>query len=235
MLDLNCNLLDFHNVYKQILEFDYDGYYAESKARILYTWQKASSLIESKSSVVEIGVGPMAVLAKELTGATVECVDLHDSQSPLCKHFNIPLHISDIQCSQIPFPDNSIDLMFLLEVIEHLCMYPCDLLDQIFRKLKEGGYLVVSSVNFLRISNRIRILSGKSPLINYFERTPDGRNHIREFVPDEMSYYMKKSGFDIIENSYFAAASETKVVSTLLHLLYLYPAFRNYFLLIGRK
>jgi 2-polyprenyl-3-methyl-5-hydroxy-6-metoxy-1,4-benzoquinol methylase len=177
----------------------------------------------------------MAVLAKEIGEANVICIDITDSNASLCKRYGMDLRICDIQSSPIPIEDKSVDVIFILEVIEHLCMYPSDLLDQIFAKLKSGGYIVISTVNFLRITNRIRVFFGKSPLINFFERTIDGRNHIREFTSDEMAYYIEKSGFKILQKSMFGIPYGTALVSIILRLIYIYPNFRNYFLIIGRK
>ncbi len=157
------------------------------------------------------------------------------ASSPLCKEFGISSHICDVQYSPLPFEDETIDVVLLLEVIEHLCMYPNDLFDQIIRKVRKCGYLIVGSVNLLRISNRIRVLLGKTPLINYFERTVEGGNHIREFLPDEMAYYMKNSGFSIVEKYAFGVIPAKPGILGLLRLMYLYPPFRNYFLLIGKR
>lgn len=201
----------------------------------MYTWEKVSPLISCGSTVVEIGVGPISAITKQLKNVRVIGVDLGDDQLPLCDKFNIDLRMCDIQTEPLPLENGSVDMVLFLQVIEHLCMYPNVILDQIYKKLKTGGYLVVSTVNFLRISNRIRTLLGLTPLKNCFEPSEDGRNHIREYVLSELLYYLKKSGFNIEETDRFALPAGSVIISTLLRFMYIYPSFRNYFMIIAKK
>ncbi len=99
-------------------------------------------------------------------------------------------------------PEDLHDLIFFCEVIEHLYRWPIEVLQDIGRLLVPGGTLVMTTVNLLRVSNRIRVLLGKSPLINKFERTPDGCMHVREYVLDELCYYLAEAGFDVAERRF---------------------------------
>lgn len=227
--------MDFDSLYEEIVRVTGSSYHARIKPRMRYTWEKVSPLISSNSTVVEIGVGPMSALVKRLKGAEVIGIDLNDTQSALCNTFQIDLRICDLQVEPLPLVNESADVILFLETIEHLCAYPNNVLDDIYRKLKTSGYLSLSTKNFLRISNRIRVLLGKNPLQDYFEPSPSGRNHIREFVPSEMAYYMRKSGFSIEDVCRFGIPSGSRIVSALLRLAYLYPDFRNYFMIIGKK
>jgi 2-polyprenyl-3-methyl-5-hydroxy-6-metoxy-1,4-benzoquinol methylase len=227
--------MDFDAVYKEITAVSGSSYHARIKGRVAYTWERVSPLIKADSIVVEIGVGPMAAVVTQLKGAHVIGVDINDDQRDLCNRFKIDLRMRDVQAQGLPLEDESADVILLLEVIEHLCVYPRYILDEIYTKLKTNGYLVLSTVNFLRISSRIRVLLGRNPLINYFEPSEDGRNHIREFVPAEMAYYMRQSGFSIEKTHCFAELSGPSVISMLLRLAYLYPRFRNHFMVVGKK
>jgi len=227
--------MDFDSLYEEIVRVTDNSYHSRIKKRIRYTWEQISPLISSDSTVAEIGIGPMSALVKRLKGAEVIGIDLNDDQSALCKAFQIELKTCDIQAEPLPLEDESVDVILFLETIEHLCAYPNNVLDNMYKKLKTGGYLSLSTTNFLRISSRVRVLLGKNPLRNYFEPSPSGRNHIREYVPDEMEYYMRKSGFSIEKTCRFGIPYGPRIVSALLCLAYLYPGFRNYFMITGKK
>jgi len=227
--------MDFDSLYEEIVRVTDNSYHSRIKKRMRYTWEQISPLISSDSTVAEIGIGPMSALVKRLKGAEVIGIDLNDDQSALCKAFQIELKTCDIQAEPLPLEDESVDVILFLETIEHLCAYPNNVLDNMYKKLKTGGYLSLSTTNFLRISSRVRVLLGKNPLRNYFEPSPSGRNHIREYVPDEMEYYMRKSGFSIEKTCRFGIPYGPRIVSALLCLAYLYPGFRNYFMITGKK
>lgn len=227
--------MNFNSVYNQILNTFPTKYRTQIKSRIMFTWNRIYPLIKPGDYIAEIGAGPMLILAKQIKETKVMGLDLTDSQSSLYKKFNIDLRLCDIQNSPLPIKDSSLNIIFLLEVIEHLCMYPHDLFDKIFQKLKPGGYLILTTPNLLRFSNRFRTIFGKSPLINYFEKTPEGSNHIREFVPDEMVYYLKKSGFRILKKELFGITDGNLSLKIFFRLIYLYPNLRNYFLIVGQK
>jgi SAM-dependent methyltransferase len=228
--------MDFDTAYKEIVEVSgtrYD-YHSGIKPRIIHAWERISDLISPGCTVVEVGVGPMTALAKQLKGAKVIALDHIDDQADLCRKFNIELRLFDMQTDPLPLDDESVDIMLLLEVIEHLCVYPKYVLDEIYRKLKPGGHLVVSTVNFLRISNRVRVLLGRHPL-SHFEPSEDGHNHVHEFAPKDLANYMKKSGFQIEKIYRYGFIGGSPVFSMLLRIAYLYPRFRNHFMIVAKK
>lgn len=228
--------MDFDALYKKIVEVSgtrYD-YHSKIKPRMIYTLERISPFILPDSTIVEIGVGPMTAMIKALKEVEVIGVDHIDDQAALCKDFDIELRTCDLQVDALPLDDESVDMILLLQVIEHLCIYPKHVLDKIYRKLKPGGYLVISTVNFVRISNRIRVVLGKNPL-SHFEPSEDGHNHIHEFVPEELANYMKKSGFSIEKTYRYSCGKKVGIISKLMGLAYLYPRLRNYFMLIGKK
>lgn len=56
---------------------------------------------------------------------------------------HVPMNIIKAEATAIPLPDNSMDLVILTEVLEHVVPYE-HLLDEIRRVIKPGGYLILS-------------------------------------------------------------------------------------------
>lgn len=229
--------MDFDETYNLLLQqsFHSERYHSKSRPRIAYTWNRIAHLIEPSETVVEIGVGPLSPLVKVLTGAEVIGVDHTTAQMRLCQAFGIELRPCDIQNQPLPLSDNSVDMVLLLEVIEHLCMYPTTLLTRIYDKLKPGGYLVLTTVNFLRLSNRLRMLAGRNPLLTYCEPSEGGRNHIREYVLEEMRHYIRDVGFQVTETALFQVPSKGLIGRLCSGIAGMLPRHRNYFLVIARK
>jgi hypothetical protein len=96
------------------------------------------------------------------------------------------------------------DLVLFCEVIEHLNRWPIEVLRDVYDLLAPGGKLILTTVNFVRGTNRLRMLVGKSPLINPFERNPDGTNHIREYTVQELEQYLGKAGFFNLHSRYWS-------------------------------
>lgn len=57
----------------------------------------------------------------------------------------------------MPFEDGAFDLLYAIEVTEHLHR-PYDFLAECFRLLRPGGWLVVSTPNLLELQSRLRFL-----------------------------------------------------------------------------
>lgn len=99
------------------------------------------------------------------------------------------------------------DLCLLLDTIEHLTD-PTFCLDQINKSLKIEGYLLITTDNinnFLYILDMLR--KGKSPnvhpVLSSKIYTGDWRPHCREYSRDELVFYLRYSGFELVEHEYF--------------------------------
>ncbi|MGB8516742.1 MAG: class I SAM-dependent methyltransferase [Gallionella sp.] len=87
--------------------------------------------------------------------------DIHSSAcdytDSLMKLTDVRVSIADLSNDNLPFSDQSFDLVTCTEVIEHLEHYRKTLRD-IFRVLKSGGTLVLTTPNILNLKSRIRFL-----------------------------------------------------------------------------
>ena len=65
--------------------------------------------------------------------------------------------VCDLNTDPLPYADNTFDLVTFTEVIEHIEHHQ-DALREIYRVLKDDGYLIVTTPNILNIKSRLRFL-----------------------------------------------------------------------------
>ena len=70
---------------------------------------------------------------------------------------------SDLNIGKLPFKNEFFDVVTCLEVIEHL-HNPDNLIKEIYRVLKPGGVLILSTPNLASLTNRLLLLLGYFPI-----------------------------------------------------------------------
>jgi SAM-dependent methyltransferase len=107
--------------------------------------------------------------------------------------------------TRLPVEDNSFDFIFCLEVIEHLTVTSY-LIEEMYRLLKPGGYLIVTTPNLSRLGNRIKLMFGRSILElatkEVLEEAGGWRLHFREYTMSELMYLFENENF-IVKYSKF--------------------------------
>lgn len=118
--------------------------------------------------------------------------------------------ICNIEKDKFSFKDNFFDMVLCNEVIEHLVQSPLPALSEMYRVLKPGGLLMVTTPNIARSINRGKLLFGKSvmfPIDVYFENNRKGNiiyhRHNREYTLNELSAIISDTGFSIDSKGYF--------------------------------
>ncbi len=114
--------------------------------------KKALSLsdISKNSKVLLLGVGTGAQLdeCKRFT-KFVKAIDLNARRRDIQKF--------DLNSGRLPFGSNSFDIVFALEIVEHL-FYPNFVLNEIHRILKWGGQAIFSFPNEYTLINKIKFI-----------------------------------------------------------------------------
>ncbi len=118
----------------------------------------------------------------------------------------------------------AVDLVLALEIIEHL--FDTDLfLSEIYRVLKPGGYLILSTPNLASLTNRLKLLVGGYP--HYLEYSRAGAGHIHLYTPAILTSQLQTAGFATIRltSPNFLCPFITKTW---------FPAFlRDFFMFLG--
>jgi SAM-dependent methyltransferase len=157
--------------------------------------------------VLEIGVGYgylALALARLHPGATVVGLEHPDrayaaraDYASALSASGVELVLGDIVTEPLPFPDASFDVVTFSEVLEHLppTTVPA-LLAELARVLAPGGVLVVSTPNQVALSNRLRMLRGKSvlELPVGLDQAGGTYGHIRLYTADEVALLCRDLG-----------------------------------------
>ncbi len=124
------------------------------------------------------------------------------------------IHSLNIEIGPLPYPDNHFDLIIFAEVMEHLLYNPGNYLQEIYRVLKPGGTLFITTPNSINIKNRLLLLGGRScypPLFQLLESEPDNgyiyHRRNREYTLSELEQLLKPHLFKIKSGGHFNAYS----------------------------
>ena len=148
---------------------------------------------------------------------------------------------------KVPLPDHSVQLVFALEIVEHLTS-PLHLMTEAYRLLKSGGHLVITTPNVTRIGNIFKLLIGRSPndqlpAPGYDDPNDEWRPHAREYAMHELAEMLRDIGFEIALSRFFLGEDTQDCQQTARQSaidwtrvpFYLIPPLRGSLLILGRK
>ena len=186
--------------------------------------------ITSSSKILDFGSGSGHMTQQ--IGQHLEKNDIDLSE----KHFACEIAPKDflyekIKCikiesdSKIPFDDNFFDLIYSIEVLEHMTR-PYDYFIESYNKLKIGGTLIFSTPNISQFKSRLSFLFSGYPEM-YGPLSTKSKNagrisgHIMPLSFNNFNYGLRKAGFDSIR---FHIDKRKK--SALIPALLIYPLLR---------
>lgn len=140
-------------------------------------------------SVLELGGGNGEFSDRMVAkGIRVTFIDKDESAVRRAEKKGLAAYQLDLNSGLPPLQTESFDGAVLLDVIEHV-MNAEYLLGEIFRVLRPGGFLILSTPNFAYLYNRLRVLCGK---LFY-----DEGYHCRFFTVKTLSRKLNEAGFRI--------------------------------------
>jgi|SRR5215472_2900849 len=161
------------------------------------------------ASLLDLGaqIGSFAIYAARL-GLQVAAIDYPYFFHPyggFASQQGVDYRACDVSQEPLPFSDQSFDFVTYMDVIEHHAYSPKRVLLEVFRVLKPGGFVIVTTPNHASIYNRIALLMGKSvndPFPVFFE--VPGQNgvypgHHREYTRVELRAALERTGFHVTE------------------------------------
>ena len=96
--------------------------------------------------------------------------------------------------------DDSFDLIYCLEVIEHIAIDPAAFLRELLRILKPNGLLMLSTPNIISATSLERLLNFESPIgFPYFRTFRSSDRHNIEYTPKQLHHLIENSGYSIEE------------------------------------
>ncbi len=142
--------------------------------------------------------GVLAVKLKELGFETSAC-DIDTSRFDENK-LGIKCDKADLN-EGLPYPDNSFDLVCLVEVIEHL-KRPYDAVQEISRVLKKNGVLVITTPNILNWYSRFKFFVDGYYNHYFSEKQFLGEGyHISPMHFWQLRYLLSQAGLEIEETT----------------------------------
>lgn len=171
-------------------------------------------------SALDLGCGSVIRdlrLLRSLGVGTLVGIDMGPKPDPAVMEDTISYITADLEGRSLPAADSSFDLVIMDNVIEH--MYnPRSVLEECMRVLKPSGVLAVMTPNQARLTNRLRLLMGRSvyyPLdfwLGIREEHVERRHrkvfagHIREYTIPELKTMLGLVGFVVEAVKLYSAA-----------------------------
>ena len=189
---------------------------------------------------IDIGCsdGSFALKLKKDFNIDMYGMDIAEGAIKSCNQKGIKGILHNLE-NQMPFKENTFDLVVLTEVIEHI--FDTDfLLTEINSILNKNGYLVITTHNINSLTNRIKILLGKYP--THCEYKAKGCGHIRVYNFNVLIKQLEENGF-IIEKvtspNFPFPIKILKVNNTIKKLLIrmgdLFPRLSNQIVIVARR
>jgi 2-polyprenyl-3-methyl-5-hydroxy-6-metoxy-1,4-benzoquinol methylase len=188
---------------------------------------------------VGIAYGFLTVLLQE-QGWKCEGLEVSENIPVYCKlaeAHKIPIHAGHLGIKTLPFENESFDAIIFSEVLEHLRLTPALAFCEFRRLLSKGGLLFVTTPNFSRLTNVLKLLAGRNPVEKFpedilSEDITEHLTHIREYTMREVRGLCEQQGFEIIQARYSRCMEKGRPHSLLTALV---PAWRGNLMVLARK
>lgn len=188
------------------------AYVDDALARFFHT----IDLLEGKTTgkVLEIGGNPylFTILLRqlcdfEITSTNFFNLSVYDAEvsagqqkirsKPFGEEYTFDYLHLNVELANYPFQDETFDTILFCEVLEHIVVDPLNCFKKLYRALRPGGQLVLTTPNAVRLINFAHMLAGKNFFDRYHPQNGIYGRHNREFTLTEVTRILESEGFVI--------------------------------------
>jgi len=106
----------------------------------------------------------------------------------------IKISYCDLNTEKLPYRNDFFDLIFAGEIIEHL-IDTDGFLEEVYRCLRPGGFLLLTTPNLVSFENRLRSVLGFYP--KWVDYRLQGSGHIRAYTLPALKHQLRSTGFKV--------------------------------------
>jgi len=154
------------------------------------------ALAGSPERALDVGCST-GYLARRLAerGATVVGIDVDEQAALEAREVCEQVLVGDVETMELPFPEQSFNVVLCGDVIEHL-REPEQFLARIRPLIRPDGRLVLTTPNVANWAMRLSLLAGRW---RYSDRGILDRTHVHLFTKKTLEHTLEAAGFRIVE------------------------------------
>lgn len=167
--------------------------------------------------VLDIGTTPFTFFIKRtFPHYEVWTLDRTRLLKQRCQRADVRLVACDLDEGRLPFEDELYDVVVFTEVLEHVFAPPTEILKEVRRILKPSGKLILGVPNIARLSKRVKLLVGLSPLPGADHQMnkdwQHGHGHIHEYTRRELLSICRSTRLKILKTRMLSATSPLRML-----------------------
>jgi len=174
-------------------------------ARIALDLELVRKYASTQDSILEVGSIPLFLTASLIRSGyqIVGCDIAPERYGTAIKQYGIDVRKCDIEKENLPFPENSFDIVVFNELFEHLRINPIYTMSEVLKVLKPNGRLILTTPNLRSLAGlrnfllHNRAYSCTGNIYDEYEKlTKIGHmGHVREYTTTEVCDFLSRVGF----------------------------------------